>query len=192
MVLRQLAHDPRAARTGLRHVLVIAVLYDLAILLWALGTDEVTLPAFLKLPEDRYYFYELVFLIPVFLVTWLLASSTAYLLSRLLGATGSFDSILGGFGLTMAVSAYFTLIPDYVQGTLWTTGVVPFAEYQAATGKGVMLGIVWAYMLAYVLAHFLFYTLTVRETQRLGTGKSILVAVVSFVVSFAVWITYAR
>jgi hypothetical protein len=191
-VLIRLAGNPRAAFVGLKQVLVVAVLYEIAILLWALGADTVTLPVFLKIPEEQYYFYELAFLIPLFLVTWLLASAIAYLMSKLMGGSGRFDAILGGFGLTMAVSAYFTLIPDYIQGILWTTGWVPFAEYQELTGRGILLIIVWLYMLAYTLAHLLLYAITVQHTQGLGRARSALVAIVAFFGSFAVWITFVR
>ncbi|OGO72840.1 MAG: hypothetical protein A2Z49_05735 [Chloroflexi bacterium RBG_19FT_COMBO_56_12] len=191
-VVKRLATDPRAAFVGLRNVLAIAVLYEIAILLWAFGADSLTLPALLRIPEQQYYFYELVFLIPLFLFTWLLASGIAYLMFKAMGGSGSFDAILGGFGLTMAVSAYFTLIPDYVQGVLWTTGWVPFPEYQELTGRGILLIVVWAYLLAYVLAHLLLYSVTVQHTQGLNRTRSAFVAFVSFIGSFAVWITFVR
>jgi hypothetical protein len=193
-VLLRLERDPRHPQVGvgLKHVLTLAILYEIAILLWAFGTTKVTLPPFLKIPEEHYYFYELAFLIPLFIITWLLASAMAYLLSKVMGGNGSFDAILGGFGLTMAVSAYFTLIPDYIQGILWTAGWIPFNEYQELTSKGVLLIIVRTYMLAYILAHVLLYSATIRQTQKLSRTKSVIVALVSFIGSFAVWITYVR
>jgi len=190
--VRRLATDPRAAFIGFRNVLAIAILYEGVYLLWAFGADGVTLPPFLRIPEEQYYFYELVFHIPLTLFTWLLASGIAYVTSKALGGSGPFDAILGGFGLTMAVSAYFTLIPDYVQGILWTTGWVPFSEYQELTGKGILLVIVWAYMLAYVFAHLFLYSITVQHTQGLSRIRSASVALLSFLGSFAVWITIAR
>jgi hypothetical protein len=191
-VVRRLASDPRAAFVGCRNLLATAVLYEIAILLWAFGSDGVTLPAFLRIPEEQYYFYELIFLIPMFLCTWLLAAGIAYLLSTALGGAGTYDALLGGFGLTMAVSAYLTLIPDYLQGVLWTTGWVPFAEYQEITGRGPLLIVVWAYMLAYVLAHLILYAVTVRHTQGLSRSRAAFVALVSYLGSFAVWITFVR
>ena len=187
-----LATDPKAIQIGFRNVLAVAILYEGAILLWALGADGVTLPAFLRIPEQQYYLYELVFLIPLFFLTWLLAASIAYVASKALGGHGSFDPLLGGFGLAMAISAYFTLIPDYIQGILWTTGWVPFREYQELTGSGVLQAIVWAYMLAYTLSHLILYAITVRQTQILSTSRSAVVALVSFLGSFAVWITFVR
>ena len=190
--ISRLSTDNRAAFVGLRNVLIIAIMYEIAILLWALGADGVTLPAFLRIPEEWYYFYELIFLIPLFILTWLLASSIAYILSKVFGGSGSYDVLLGGFGLTMAVSAYFTLIPDYIQGILWTTGWIPFSEYQVLTGKGILLVIVWAYMLAYTLSHIALYAITVHNSQKISKSKATVVAFVSFLGSFAVWITFAR
>jgi hypothetical protein len=177
---------------GFRNAITIAILYEGAILLWAFGAEDVTLPAFLKIPEQQYYFYELIFLIPIFIVTWLLASGIAYTLARALGGSGSYNALLGGVGLTMAVSAYFTLIPDYIQGILWTTGLVPFYEYLKITGEGFLLIIVWAYMLMYTLSHIVLYSMTVHYTQSLGKLRSFIVGIVSFIGSFAVWITFVR
>jgi hypothetical protein len=192
LFLQNLERHPRAAFVGLKHVVVISVLYEIAILLWAFGADTVTMPVFLKIPEMYYYFYELIFLIPVFIFTWLLAAAVAYILSKAFGGVGTYDSLLCGFGLAMAVSAYFTLIPDYVQGVLWTTGWVPFDVYQELTGKGPLLFIVWAYMAAYTLAHLYFYTVTIHRTQKLPVTWSIMTALISYFCSFTVWITYMR
>jgi hypothetical protein len=190
--IARLSTDSRAALIGFRNVLAIAFLYEGAILLWALGADRVTMPSFLRIDEQLYYFYELIFLIPLFIVTWLLASSIAYVLSKALGGRGSFDAMLGGYGLSMAISAYFTLIPDYIQGLLWTTGWVPFDEYQEITGQGALLVIVWSYMLAYTLAHIFLYSITIHKTQSLDGIRSALVGFVSFLGSFAIWITFVR
>lgn len=190
--VKQLAADPKAIWIGFRNVAAMAVLYEIAILLWALGSDGVTLPAFLRIPEEQYYFYELIFLIPMFIVTWLLASGIGYVISRTLGGNGSFDAILGGFGVSMAVSFYFSLIPDYIQGILWTTGWVPFQEYLEITSKGILLVIVWAYLMAWLLGHLIFYSITIYHTQGLSRDRSAFVAFVSFLGSFAVWITIVR
>lgn len=189
---KRLVTDPRAAFIGFRSVLAIAILYEGAIFLWAVGADGVTLPPFLMIPEQQYYFFELIFLIPLFVLTWLLAAAIGYVSSKALGANASFDALLGGFGVTMAISAYFTLVPDYIQGILCTTEWVPFAEYQEVTGKGILSIIVWAYMLAYAFAHLVLYSLTVHHTQGLGGLRSVLVGLASFLGSFTVWITFVR
>jgi hypothetical protein len=190
--VRWLATDPRAVFVGFRHVLWIAILYWGVILLWAFGSDGVTLPAFLRIPEEQYYFYELIFIIPMFFVTWLLASGIAYVMSMALGGNGPFDAILGSFGLSMAISFYFSLIPDYIQGILWTTGLIPFHEYLEITSKGIPLLIVWTYLAAFLLAHLILYSISVHQTQGLSRTRSALVGLVSFLGSFAVWITIVR
>jgi len=190
--ITRLASNPRAAFVGFKHIFILAVLYELAFLLWALGDATVTMPAFLKLPEDRYYFYELIFAIPVFFVVWIVAGGTAYLLSKASGGNGSYDTVLGGFGIAALISAYFSLIPDFIQGVLWTTGWVPFTEYQEATSRGPLLVLVWGYIIAYNVSHLVLYTVTIRYSQNLGIWKSAIVAIISYFTSIGIFITFIR
>jgi hypothetical protein len=182
-VIERLTNDPRAAFVGFRHILFLAVLWEFALLLWVLGGATVTIPAFLRIPEDQYYSYQLLFFIPMFLVTWLLASSISYVLAKAIGGSGSCDAILGGFGMSAAVSGYFALIPDYIQGILWTTGWIPFAEYQELTGQGPLAILVAGYLTAYSVAHLILYSITIRYSQNLSRSKSALVATVAYFVS---------
>lgn len=190
--IARLASDPRGALIGFRHVFLLAVLYELAIALWALGDAIPTIPAFLKIPDEQYYYYELIFMIPMILIIWLLAGAIAYVLSKALGGNGSFDTILGGFGIATLISTYFTLVPDFIQGVLWTTGLVPFAEYQEATSQGYLLILVWSYLLAYNLSHLILYAVTIHYSQNLSKLKSALVAAISFFCSTGVFITIVR
>jgi len=190
--ITELASNPRAAFVGLKYIFILAVLYELAFVLWALGDATPTMPAFLKIPEDQYYYYELLFAIPVFLIVWLVAGGTAYVLSKVLGGSGSYDAILGGFGIAALISAYFSLIPDFIQGALWTTGWVPFDEYQEATSRGPLLVLVWGYITAYNVSHLVLYTVTIRYSQNLGTLKSAIVATISYFTSIGIFITFIR
>lgn len=188
----RMATEPRAARLGFRNVLAVALLYELAILLWSFGAEALTLPPLLRIPEHQYYSWELVFLIPLFIITWLLASAIGYTASRLMGGRGSFDGVLAGFGLTMTIGTYFTLIPDLIQGVLWTTGWVSFGDYQELTARPPLAIIVWAYLAAYVCAHLVWYSVTLRHTLGLSRGKAALAGVLALVGSFAIWITFVR
>lgn len=190
--LKGLLNNPNQVKFGFKYVLFGAILYGGAFVLWAFGADTVTFPAFLKIPEDTYYFYELIFLIPVFIITWLLASAIAYLLVKSFGGKGSFDVILAGFGISISISIYPTLIPDYIQGVLWVTGIVPFEEYMQITSEGIWPIIVWTYMLAYSFMHIFFYSMTIFLTQGISKINAIIIGTISYFLSFAVWITYIR
>ncbi|MHC4180912.1 MAG: hypothetical protein ACYSWU_25730 [Planctomycetota bacterium] len=192
IAIAQLASDPAAAFVGFRHVLFLALLWEFALVLWILGGATVTMPAFLKIPDEQYYFYQLIFFVPMFLVTWLLAGGVAYVLAKAFGGTGSYDTILGGFGMTAAVSGYFVLIPDYVQGLLWTTGWVPFTEYQELTGQGFLAVLVWSYIIAYSIAYLLLYSTTIHYSQNLSKSKSVIVAIIAYFVSAVFFIIICR
>lgn len=181
--IAKLASDPGAAFVGFKHVLLLAVLWEFALLLWALGGAIPTIPAFLKIPDEDYYFYQLIYYIPMLLVAWLLASSIAYVLSKAIGGSGTYDTILGGFGMAALVSGCFALIPDFIQGVLWTTGWVAFTEYQELTSHGFLAIIVSAYLLAYSIAYLLLYSATIHYSQNLSKSKSVIVAVIAYFVS---------
>jgi hypothetical protein len=190
--IAKLANDPGAAFTGFRHVLLLAVLWEFALLLWALGGATPTMPAFLKIPDEQYYFYQLIFYIPMFLLAWLLASGIAYVLAKAFGGVGSYDTILGGFGVTALISGYFALVPDFIQGVLWTTGWVPFTRYQELTSHGFLAIIVWCYLLAYSIAYVLLYSITIHYSQNLSTSKSVFVAMVAYFVSVFLFMIVVR
>lgn len=190
--LKGLLHNPNNVKFGFSYLIFGALLYGGAFILWAFGADTVTFPAFLKIPEETYYLFELIFVIPLFIITWLLASGIAYLLVKSFGGKGSFDLILAGYGISMSVSLYPTLIPDYIQGILWVSGIVPFEEYMSITGEGIWPVIIWTYMLAYSFLHIFFYSMTIYHTQSISKNKSWIIGTLSYLLSFAVWITYMR
>lgn len=190
--LAELAEDPRAIAIGFRHVLWLAVLWECAVLLWAVGGATPTMPAFLKIPDDQYYFSQLIFMIPMFVIVWLLASSIAYVLSNALGGDGSYDAILGGFGIAAPVSGYFALIPDFIQGALWTTGWVSFAEYQRVTTQWPLVLLVIAYLAAYVGMYIYLYAATIYYSRGLSKPRSVVVALVSFFTSAGLFVTVVR
>ena len=190
--ITRLVNDPRAAFVGFKHIFLFAVLYEFVMVFWAFGDATPTMPAFLKIPVDQYYFYQLIFQIPMILIVWLLAGGIAYVLSKALGGNGSYDTILGGFGIAALVSGYFVLIPDFIQGVLWSTGWVPFAEYQEATSRGLLFVLVWSYITAYEVSYLVLYTVTIRYSQNLGTLKSAIVATFSFFASAGIYITIVR
>ena len=190
--IAKLASDPGAAFVGFRHVLLLAVLWELALLLWALGGATPTIPSFLKIPEENYYFYQLIYYIPMFLVTWLLASGIAYVLSKAIGGSGSYDTILGGFGMTAFISGYFALIPDFIQGILWTTGWVPFTEYLELTSHGFLAVVVSGYLLAYSVAHLVLYSAAIHYSQNLSKSKSAFVAVIAYFASIFLFMVIVR
>ena len=148
ITITRLANDPRAAFVGFKQIFLFAVLYEFVMVFWAFGDATPTMPAFLKIPVDQYYFYQLIFQIPMILIVWLLAGGIAYVLSKALGGNGSYDTILGGFGIAALVSAYFVLIPDFIQGLLWSTVSKkenhlehPFSERCPSEGSSIHGGI---------------------------------------------------
>lgn len=192
IVIASLADNPRAAFVGFAHILFLVVLWEIAVLLWAPGGATVTMPAFLKIPVEQYYFYQLILLIPMFVVTRVLASGTAYVFSRAFGGNGFFDAILGGFGVTAPFAGYFALVPDYVQGILRTIGWLPLTDYRELTSNAFPTVLVWSYLLACNFVYLLLYSMTIHLSQNLSRTNSVLVGATACIVSSFFFVVIVR
>lgn len=181
-----------SALIGFKNILLAACLYEVAILLWLVGGARVTAPAFLRIPDEHYYSYEVIFFIPVFVGAWLMAAGIIYLLSKVLGSSGGFDSLLGSLGIAIAVCAYFTLLPDLIQGVLFSTRWIPQEQYLALTGRGVWVVVVWVYLTGYLFSNIAAFILSTYCTQALSKSKSILLGVLGFAGYFAMIFTFIR
>jgi len=169
-----------AVLIGFRNVLLAACLYEVVIVLWLIGDAQVTAPPFLRIPDERYYSYEVIFLIPIFIVAWLVGAGIIYMFTRILGAAGDFDSLLGSLGTNVAVCAYFTLIPDLVQGVLFSTGWMRQDQYLTTTGRGVWAVVVGAYLLGYLASNITGFVLSTYYTQGLSKLQSTLLGLTGF------------
>lgn len=71
--------------------------------------------ALLPIPHDRYYAAQALFVVPVLLGQWWLASQVSWRIARRLGGTGSWAGTLGPMGWALALPLLvFFLLPDLV------------------------------------------------------------------------------
>lgn len=187
-----LAAEDSPLSIGFKNILLTACLYDLAILLWLIGDAGVIAPPFLAIPAEQYYVYEVFFFIPVFIATWLLGAGIIYLVAVLLGKAGRFDVLLASLGVGISVCAYFTMIPDLIQGVLFSTGMVSQAVYLEKTGQGILMVIVWAYLLGYLGTNIASFAASARHVMGLPCWKAVLVGLAGFLGYFALFFTVIR
>ncbi len=190
--LAEIRDHPRAFAIGLVNISGIALAYELAILLWYLGDARITLPSILAIPEELYYQYELMFLVPVFFITWLLGAAITYAAAAVLGGSGNFGSLLGGLGVSVAVSSYWTLIPDLVQGIIFSTGIISQADYLVMTAAGFWPILVWGYLTGYLVTNITLYAIAASQILKLDRAKSLLAGFLGFTGYFALFITFIR
>ena len=103
------ASRPRPLSTGLKTVLIVGALYALSAVGLAVSGALVTAPPILKIVPENYYFWEMFFALPVFVLAWLAAGFSAGLVSLGKGA-GSFKGFLSSLGLDLAVPSLLAWI----------------------------------------------------------------------------------
>src|SRR5690242_17588289 len=85
----QLLEDPARLRYGFFAVLTVALAYAVTIagIAWSGGTPS---PPWVSIPTGEYFKWEALFVVPVTLACWVLASGVVYLLGKLVGGQGTF------------------------------------------------------------------------------------------------------
>jgi hypothetical protein len=140
-----LAADPKRFRKGLRAVLVVGLLYAGAAALLGTGGALVTAPALAPIDEGNYYFYQMIFVLPLLLVLWLLSSGLAQGLSAALGGRAGFKTTAAGLGYAFALPALMIWVLPTAFGALLHAGM-PQAEFMDLLARpGWLQAAGWAY-----------------------------------------------
>ncbi|MGD8968618.1 MAG: YIP1 family protein [Anaerolineae bacterium] len=157
--LRVLSTDSRRLTFGFASLLLLTAVYVLGLSVAIAGgrmpEDETLL---LRIPVERYYVYERVFLLPAAIGGTILAAGATRLTAHLWDGEGRFEDLFALLGFTQVVVPIFMGLPDLILFFLVPERVVTFH--------------VWPVTLWYLVLA----VLCVREIERLSWGKSIVSA----------------
>ncbi len=165
--------EPRALGRGLRAVAVVGGLYASTALGLALAGAVPLAPPFLDYPDDNYYFWQMILILPGFILSWLLASGLVRLFGgRLGGRRNLLRSAASLAGPSLAVPLLIAWLPQAAQTVLMLFGMgqEEFVEIVSAPGIWQIV-FVAVYAVAGLLAVFLFARAT-RISQSVGGGMS--------------------
>jgi hypothetical protein len=168
---RALSSGPRPLAAGIKAVLTAGCLYALAAAGLAVAGALVTAPPVLKVDPENYYFWEMIFALPVFAAAWL----TAGIIGGLAGARGGrgvFKGFLGSLGLALAVPSLLAWIPQAVLAVLLLLGrkQADVMEWTAHPGPAQMI-ILGCQVLA-VIWMFILTASAAGATRKLGRGRA--------------------
>jgi hypothetical protein len=183
IALRALLGDPRRVGFGFLGPLILAAVYFIGISV-ALAMNVAHLPQLLVLniPAEQYYSYERFFILPVGLAGTILTSGVIRLVARWWNGQGHFEDLFALLGFSLIVVAVVIGLPDLVIGILVGIGILVPLGF-AFIGPHVWLGTLW-YVLLTILA--------VKEVERLSWGRSIVLALMGFVVNGVVQFIFIR
>lgn len=118
-----LQSDPKRASKGFRAVFIPGFLFAVTAGLLAFGGALVAAPPLLPLAGVNYYFYQMIFALPVFLLGWVLTAAFARAFGRWRGGTSSFKGTLAALGFAFGVPALAAWIPQAVFAALTLLGM---------------------------------------------------------------------
>lgn len=140
-----LASDPKRFRKGFRMMLIVGFLFAAAAALLGAGGALLTAPAIIPLPPHNYYFFQMIFALPLLATLWLLSSTLGHVLARILGGRGSWKTAVAGSAFAFAIPSLMIWIPQTVFGVLLHSGM-PQAEFMDLFAKpGWLQTAGWAY-----------------------------------------------
>ncbi|MGZ4602025.1 MAG: hypothetical protein ACXV0U_00325 [Kineosporiaceae bacterium] len=185
---------PTRVRRGVLWLLAAGAAYGAVIAVLAWGGDRPgSFAPWLRIPDDRYFWWEALFIGPVILGSGLLTAAVLYLLARAAGGRGTFDDTLALTGPAVACATAFSLVPDLVVGLLLVThGLDLDAWMTGITTASPTLAVVWAYQIAYAAAFLLAFPLVITVAHGLARRSAVLVGTAGFVVYQGVLLVFIR
>lgn len=187
--IRQLRDDDDRLAYGMIALLMIGLLYTFTVWIGYMNGFGAALPPALNIPAEEYYFWEIFFAMPVFILAVILYAGTARLVAAAFGGKGSFE-------VHFAVLAVAVLIPSLL--TMWLPETLLFAffpESQKLIARGEpvfhpafdiprqVIGGLWPLALA---------TLGIRRSEKISWPASILTGLVAMIVYLAFILVFIR
>ena len=153
----RLLSDSRQLLHGLKSVLLMGILYTLTTAAYAVVGAIPLISPVIGIPAEDYYFRELFFQIPVFVLGWLLASGLALLISKLFNGGGTYQSHLAALGFALNIPWYITWLVDTVIAILyilhfltpqkWADMIARGGIWQVFTYSYPLIALIWLFLL---------------------------------------------
>jgi hypothetical protein len=189
----RLLEDPQRLDYGIAAILFIGALYTLTVIGFAVARADISFPAWIVIPRESYYFWEIFFALPVYLAAWILAAGLIQLLCKPCGGRGTFEEMLAVLGFAVALPSSVTWLPETVGIILILLGALTQAEWReiiARPGFWQLFSQVYQFV---ALAWFLLlFPLAVAAGQKVRGWQAAVVGVLTVAVTGLVVLIFIR
>jgi len=157
----RLMADPRPARRGFQAVLLAGFLWLLTTAAVAVTGGVPMAPIFLSVRAENYHFWQMLFILPFFVLIWVFASVLVHLLGRGTRKGGSLRRTLAIFGFSLAGPIILLWVPQTTIAVFYGLGMGQQEMVDILSGPGRAqtlylaahgLALLWAYGLCSVAA----------------------------------------
>jgi len=172
----RLMADPRPARRGFQAVLLAGFLWLLTTAAVAVTGGVPMAPIFLSVRAENYHFWQMLFILPLFVLIWVFASVLVHLLGRGTRKGGSLRRTLAIFGFSLAGPIILLWVPQTTIAVFYGLGMgqQEMVDILSEPGPGQTLflaahglALIWVYGLCSVAAAV---SQKVRWWKGLGLG----------------------
>jgi len=185
--------DPKLLTYGISAVLLIGVLYTLTIIGLAVVGADISAPAWIAIPAEDYYFWEIFFAMPVYFLAWILATGLAHLMSKAFKGRGTFEGTLAVLGFALTIPSFVTWIPETIGTILFLLGVMSQAEWReiiARPGFGQVFAV--AYQFIAVAWYLILFPIAIAATQKLRWWQAAIVGTLTVAIVGLVILIFIR
>jgi len=143
------------------------------------GGSPSTFKPWLTIPIESYFKYDIFLTFPGYYLSWIGASVTVYLISRLMNGQSKFDNILAVIAFGIGVATWSSLLHDLTDAFLSVIGVISMKEYeQLLNAPTFWRGLLWTLYTLYFFWFLTLFTIGIKKAQGFSLAKSLLVAFV--------------
>jgi len=189
----RLLADPEQLTHSIRAILLIGVLYTLTVIGLAIVGADISEPAWIAIPAEQYYFWQIFFQIPVFVLGWILAAGLAQLMSKAFKGSGTFEGTFAVLGFALTIPSFVAWIPETIVTTLFLSGTMSQQEWIAIISRpGFWQVFTMAYQVV-ALAWFLtLFPVAIAAAQKLRWWQAAIIGILTVAIVGLVTLIFIR
>jgi hypothetical protein len=190
--MRKLLERRRPVRRAALAVVGVGVLYSVTSAVLAVAGAVPTVPLFFGLDVDNYYFWQMIFVLPMILAAWLVPAGAILVLERREKDGPGFSRTAALAGVALSSSLFLAWIPSAVEAAFMAFGM----------GQGEWVGLLsdpgpWqtAYLVFYAVAAALLirnFMLAARLLRKRPGIGALMAGLVAAAVAIGVFIAFIR
>jgi hypothetical protein len=168
----------KALKYGFLAFLIPSLGYTLFyIMAYFAGGSPTAFKPWLAIPIEDYFKYDIFLSFPGYYLSWIGASVTVYLLSRLMNGKSKFDNILAIMGFGIGIATWSSLLHDLTDAFLSIIGVIDMREYEQLLNEPTFWrALLWSLYTLYFFWFLTLFTIGIRKANGFSLFKSILIA----------------
>ena len=170
----RLLSDTKQLTIGMKSVLLMGILYTLTTIVYAVVRATPIMPPVIGIPAEKYYDYEIFFIIPIFILGWLFTSGLAWILSKLFKGSGTFKAHLAVLGFALNIPWYITWLVDTIIALLYLFHILSQKEWAVMIEQGgIWQAFTYIYPLVALIWLFVLVAIALKVVEKLRWWKII-------------------